>query len=413
MTVLLTRLLDTAEYGIYAQALSWSALLAVPLLVGLPRPLTRELAKARARTEWGQFWGLVRSANVLLCQTTVGASLLVAALLVTLYLGDVNPYGLLIATAAVPMTLLTPFLRMIQSVYQALDRVVKGQTPLMVLLPGGLFALIGLAAIAGVDVSAARVIGARGAVVLAALAVALYGLHQVRSKSRQEAGAAPGKIAGTGLKWPLLTPFLLLDAAVVVNDHVAVALLGILDSPSSAAVFDVARRPVLLMTFLLLAMDIPLAPIAARLHATEDLERLEVLAVRASRVALTIGVMVVLGLTLFARPLLGLFGPEFRDGAPVLVLLSVAHLINVGCGSVGVVLNMSGHEVITARVLGLSAGLHCFLAAVGILLFSAVGAAVSVVVTVTVWNVILARRIHRSLGIHVTALGPIKVERKG
>jgi O-antigen/teichoic acid export membrane protein len=89
------------------------------------------------------------------------------------------------------------------------------------------------------------------------------------------------------------------------------------------------------------------------------------------------------------------FGEPFRDAAPILFLLSAAHLANVFSGQCGTALTMSHQEGAVAAVQSVSVALRVVLGSaaavlVGVLALAVVSSAVSVGVYLTMWW--LARR---------------------
>ena len=61
-------------------------------------------------------------------------------------------------------------------------------------------------------------------------------------------------------------------------------------------------------------------------------------------------VLIVIGLLAFSPTLMGLFGPDFRVGWPILVIGAVGQLVNCAVGSVGIMLWMSGNQSVIVRV---------------------------------------------------------------
>lgn len=52
----------------------------------------------------------------------------------------------------------------------------------------------------------------------------------------------------------------------------------------------------------------------------------------------------------FSKELLLMFGKDFSIGGTVLILISIAELINVSTGPVGILLKMSGHQLIDLKI---------------------------------------------------------------
>lgn len=100
---------------------------------------------------------------------------------------------------------------------------------------------------------------------------------------------------------------------------------------------------------------------------------------------------VALGLIVFGKPILAtVFGPEYAAGALALAILCVGQLLNAGFGSVGNILNMTGHERDT--VLGVAIGAISNVA-LNLLLIPPLGidgAAIAIAMSLLIWNSWLA-----------------------
>ena len=117
---------------------------------------------------------------------------------------------------------------------------------------------------------------------------------------------------------------------------------------------------------------------------------------------------VALALVFLGRWLLsGIFGPEYAVGATALAILAFGQLVTAGMGLAVPILNMTGHERDTAKVLAVSVLVNVTLNALLIPLWGIEGAALAAVISVAMWNILLAVLAYRRLGLHATALGPL------
>ena len=108
---------------------------------------------------------------------------------------------------------------------------------------------------------------------------------------------------------------------------------------------------------------------------------------------------------LFPGFMMGLFGDEFRAGAPLLAVLAVGQFINVATGSVGYLLIMSGHE---KWILNRSIFIAAISLALNLLLiprFGTLGAAMATAISVASTNLIALYLVHKHLGITILPLG--------
>jgi len=99
------------------------------------------------------------------------------------------------------------------------------------------------------------------------------------------------------------------------------------------------------------------------------------------------------------------FGSPHETAYIPLIILLVGQLINSGAGSVGLLLNMSGHEQETARGMIVATVLNVVLNLLLIPLWGINGSSLATSVSLIVWNVLLWRVVQKKLGINSLALG--------
>lgn len=127
-------------------------------------------------------------------------------------------------------------------------------------------------------------------------------------------------------------------------------LLGIYLNAREVGIYSIAAALVGFVPLALQSVNQIFSPMIAELHARGDLELLARLF--RSLVKWTLGLTLPLAavMILFARPIMGMFGPDFASGWPVLVAGTFGQLVNCGVGSVGYLLLMSGHQQRLLRI---------------------------------------------------------------
>src|SRR5690606_18332622 len=105
-----------------------------------------------------------------------------------------------------------------------------------------------------------------------------------------------------------------------------------------------------LVAFALVIVNTVAAPHIARLHAIGGVEQLQWLVTRCAQLSLLGALPTALVMLLAGDIVLRLvFGGGYQVGYSALAILSVGQLFNVAMGSVGLILNMTGHERETAK----------------------------------------------------------------
>jgi O-antigen/teichoic acid export membrane protein len=98
------------------------------------------------------------------------------------------------------------------------------------------------------------------------------------------------------------------------------------------------------------------APTIAELHAKGEHDMLLRLYQTLTKWSLGLTIPLALGIMIFAKPLMGIFGRDFREGWPVLAIATIGQLVSCGVGSVGNLLIMSDQQkrFIRAQAIGVA-----------------------------------------------------------
>ena len=104
-------------------------------------------------------------------------------------------------------------------------------------------------------------------------------------------------------------------------------------------------------------------------------------------------------LILFADRVLGLFGSDFVAARWEMTILILGQLVNVGAGSVGYLMEMTGHHKKCAYVFGCSALLNLVLNGILIPTLGIMGAAIATAVTMALWNIWLHQLVVKHIGV--------------
>lgn len=200
-------------------------------------------------------------------------------------------------------------------------------------------------------------------------------------------------------------PLFIATLMLAVRVQADILILGAFGNKEEVALYGSALRLVSLVVTPLLIMNSVLPPIIAELYAQKKLGQLERLLRAVSTVVGLPSVLVLLVISFAGAPILGLiYGEFYRQGALVLVVLSVGQLINVLAGSCSLVLSMTGHQRTNMTVMLISAATAVV---AGIFLTKAygmMGTAVSSALALSLQNILMVIVAKQKLGIwtHVT-----------
>ncbi|MFE2100715.1 oligosaccharide flippase family protein [Streptomyces sp. NPDC059468] len=192
---------------------------------------------------------------------------------------------------------------------------------------------------------------------------------------------------------------------------VGVILLSALATSNEAGIYTAIGRVVTAGTLLQLAVRLAVAPEISRLLAVDQVSEARHLhRVSTCWIVLFSWPLFVL-VAGFPRTVLSVFGPEFVDGAPALVVLCVASLINVAVGNAQTVLLMAGKSSWHLAVTALAFMVQLTVGILAVPVWGVLGAAVSWGAAIIVENLSAALLIRLCLGFrtvdrgYTTALG--------
>jgi O-antigen/teichoic acid export membrane protein len=405
-SILLARGLGAASYGIYASAIATVVLLGVPTTLGLPTLVIRLLASYRVHQEWGLMRGLLQRANLVVLLLSMILAGMGAA--VVWALGDrlavAQAHALWWAMALLPITALGA-LR--SAALRGLHHVLLGQLPENLITPSLFVALLVAWGLLGRVPALTPEVAVALRLAAAVVAFSVGAWLLLRRLPVPVHNAMPRYDIGS---WSRSAgPLLFLGGMSILNTQTDVLMLAAIKGPEPAGIYSAAASGAGLVTFLLAVVNITIQPTVSRLYATGDMQRLQKVVTIAARGALVLALPVALILILFGQRLLGFaFGAQFEVGALCLSILCAAQVVNAGAGSVGPILNMTGHERDSAVGMAVGAITNVVLNLTFIPLWGIEGAALATGLSLLAWNVMLAVRVWQKLGLDSTALGIIR-----
>ncbi len=407
ISLLLARLLGTTGYGAYAYAMAWVSLLSILSIIGLDKLLVREIAIYNTRSAWDLMRGLLRWANLAGLLVSLGFALL-TGIIIWILRGHLELHITSTLWIGLIMLPLVVLMRLRQAAMRGLQHVVVGQLPEVLIMPVFFIILVGGVLIFRDTLSAPAAMEAQ---VVAAGIAFLVAARQLQISLPQFAKEALPTYQGWIWMRSVL-PLLFIDSMIIINAQTDIIMLGAMKRAETVGIYAVAKRGAELIMFVLLAVNMALAPTIASLYTAGDIKRLQHVVTKSARVILLGSLPVALGLILFGHWFLLLFGQDFTQGEKALAILGAGQLINAAMGSVGLLLIMTGYERDAAMGVGISAVLNIVLNATLIPKWGLTGAAVATTSSMIVWNILLAIWVYRRLGIHSTALGEISLWRQ-
>lgn len=404
-SILLARLLGVEEYGVYAYVMALITLLGIPVTLGLPNLVVRHVAAYHAQSSWPLMRGILQWANKLVALISI-AVILVAGLVAW---STVQHYDTdTLYTFCLALVFLLPIRALSAlraSALRGLHHVVLGQLPENLVRPG-LFVVLLLITYLFIDREASLSDVMRMHVATAILGFLLGAWLLWIRIPKGVRNSSPIYDTDVWLKSALA--FLFIAGLRAVNNQLAILMLGPLEGVEAVGLYRIATRTAELVTFVLMAVNLALAPTVSNLYTSNQLERLQRIVTVSARIIFGASFPIALVLIVYGRQILEfVYGSEFGAGATALAILSAGQMINAGMGSVVLLLNMTAYEKDTAKGLALAAVISVVLNAFLIPRWGIEGAAVATTASTVTWNLLLAIWTYKRLGIHTTAFGKL------
>jgi O-antigen/teichoic acid export membrane protein len=407
LQVLLARLLGASDYGLYTYVYVWVSFVSLLAGLGFPAASVRFLPVYQVNEDWPRIHGFVRSTSRFTYATAIAIAVCAAAVAEALHAFGVlgRPSAIVLGALLVPALagsmLYTEFAR-------AGNRVSIAFIPSLIARP----ALIGVGAGALFVVRGAlSTSSALDATLVAAYAVlaAQYALtRRLFGGAHTECRPVVELREWFGVGITLLAA----SAFIITLLQVDIVIVGALRGAREAGIYAAASKTASLVAFVIIAVNAAAAPQFAALWALGRVEELQRLVTKLAGVIFWPSLAISVGIAALAGPLLGLFGPGFREARPALLVLIVGQLINAAAGSVGYLLTLTGFHREATRALGLSALACIALAAGGVWAFGLVGAALGSTIGFLLWNGSLYWMVVRKLGIHPSILTALHTPRR-
>ncbi|MBN1939643.1 MAG: flippase [Candidatus Aminicenantes bacterium] len=338
--VIAARGLGAEAFGLWTLGFIIFKIAAMGAEFGLPQGVVRYVAAFRSDGRAAEVRGVVRSGKILALSSGFSAALLALVLAAPVsVIGFHRPETaalIRLFALALPFTTMTTVLLSVTQGYKTMVPTMAVREffePLFrLLLVTGMF-FLGLRL---TGATLAYVVAAAGAMLLAWAAV-----RRLDPVSAFRAAAAPG---GTRLLLSFGWPLFLLQLMAFTIQWTGTILLGIFRSPAEVGVYGAAVKTALLGSLSRNAFYSIFSPIVAEMDSQGRLESMGRTYRTVSKWVFSVNFPLFLGLVIFGRPVLRLFGGEFARGGAPLAMLAVGWVVYSSVGPVGETLIMTGRQ---------------------------------------------------------------------
>lgn len=392
--VQLARGLGAEGYGIYGLAMSIIVLLTVPTEFGLPQLLTREVSIAHSQNHFANIHGILKWAtNACLKISAIIAAGLLGWLIWHKQVATSLGNALLAGVAMIPFVAL---LSLQSAVLRGCQKIVMGQLAEVVLRPLLHSLLLFLVSIYLLPLT--PMIAMALGVVSAGIA-AIFAQYQLREILPR---AIP--LDNTSIDshdwWTSALPMALTEGMRILQSHVLIFFLGLTVVMSEVGIFRMAVSVAAMLAMPISLFNIVGMPVIARLYAMGQKPKLQRMLTLAS-IGMLASVLI-LSLPFFivgSKVLAIVFGDEFSPGNNSLLLLSIASMLSAAFGMNAALLNMTGNQQRVTRASFIALLVLLSVSLPLMYKYGILGAAISNIFSVAVWNVLMWCDCRRLLGL--------------
>ena len=400
MQVLLARWMGATQYGVYDYVISIGTFLGFLAALGLPSCLLRFIPEYSLKEDWGKLRGIVWGSWRYVLISSLLFTLISSGIIISWnrHNSEIALVSFLLGISTIPLWALVRHQR---EMSRGIKRMTLAYMPASVLFP--------LLVIGGAFYYRER-LSSSIAIAITLISLSLILLSQLWLFNRQ----LPKQCSDTQAvysrrEWfAVAIPLLFNDSAFVVLSQTDTIMTGAILGSFHVGLYGAAFKTAAGVSFILAAVNAIAAPMFATLHAQGDYKGLQKLTATVARWMFYPTLIFALLLIIFGDQVLGLFGAEFAAARWSMTILILGQLVNVGAGSVGYLMEMTGHHKQCAYVLGCSAILNLVLNGILIPTLGIMGAAIATASTMALWNVWLHQLVVKYLGVKPSLFSTFK-----
>ena len=386
------RNLGVTDYGKYSFIISVVTIASVPVIAGLPQLLIRQVAIFQLEKKLNELKGLLYwSKYSALLISVVVISIISMLNYFDIFEPDISNYILL-------AMILIPFQGMLliqSSTLNGLRFPSLAQLPSLVFSPFIVLLSIAIVFITNLEINLQSVITIQVMSVISSWCLSFW---LINSKTKYLSSVKPKyKIKDWSYT---LVPFAIITIVGTLSSEIATVILGVIGSKESISYFKVAIQATALISLGLGVVNTIIAPQIARFYKALEMNEAQALLDKSVRFSCFISIPICISLILFGDIFISiLFGVEYSEAIHPLRILCIGQMVNCFMGSVGFVSNMTGNERASLKFSIIALIINVFLQIVLIPIYGAIGAAVSIVISLSFWNVCLGLYIKSRIGL--------------
>lgn len=396
LNLIIARTLPPQQAGYYFLAFTVVQVLAMMGLIGLQTSLLRFIGSSKSEQNWNEASAAHKTGTLwaFLSATSLGALLYFTSPWLAEHILE-KPDATTALQAMAPSVTLFALLTLNAHALQAIGDVVKSVSTINILVQ----LLLAAALLSGLATTAQTTAAFYSLACLITMFISLF--WWLRKPGIHWCGV--GQFPATTL-WQSCLPLWWVALMGLGVQWAGQLVSGAYVPPEELAILAVAQRTAMLTSFVLMAVNLVVAPKFAALYKQGKSEQLERIALKATKLIVLFALPIVGFMLIFPEWLMWLFGEQYKSGANLLRILALGQFVNVMTGSVGYLLSMSGHEKDLRNVAFISGPMAIILALVLTPLYGVTGAAVATALALASQNLLAVGMVKRRLGFNTLAV---------
>ena len=181
-------------------------------------------------------------------------------------------------------------------------------------------------------------------------------------------------------------PMMLSSSILIFLGWMDTFVMGVFESESNVGIYNVCIKVATITSFTLLAINSILAPKIANSYAEKDEDNYKKLIRFSTKLNFLVSSFVLLGILVFNKFLLSIFGEEFITGQAILFILCGGQIVNSFAGSVGIILQMIGKQRVYQNFVITALLINLILTIILTPIYGGIGAAIATVISMAFWN---------------------------
>lgn len=394
LSVVYARVMGAKEYGRIVYVISIITLLNTVVLMGLPQYIVREIARNLGAGQFSLVKGMMKFAYILVLVTVIIVSILY---FVGTYFFLDNIKQQYLFWLGLPMILLLALNVLRAENLRAFRQPVKAQMPEQIIRPVFILvvALFG-AIVFDIQFDAEKMMFVNIVSALVSFFIGSFFLYKSIPSDVKKAAVDMTKL----IWFKGMMSFFLLGGLGILNSRIDLVMVGSMRNSEETAYYRIAITASMIVSFMLMAVNQTIAPVIADLYHRKELDTLQMILTKSVRIVSSFTLLAITILYIFGEWLLGkLYGERFLPAFLPMLILASAQLFNSTAGSVGNVMNMSGHQNITTKVFAFTALFNVIANFIMIPVWGISGAAAATGFSLILWNLIMVFLLYKKTGL--------------